>query len=151
MDLVTLSPVVETRIFAFTAWHRVVQRCPHGNISVVHTKFSFHPIPPHVVRLGCPMLLTSLRHVPTHSWVFVQWHRNGTSLALVAYNADRSRITCHREITRSDFAVRACARSKLHNVRIPYILPYIVIYKRGTGEVCARKVANFLMSLSLLS
>lgn len=73
-----------------------------------------------------------------------QWH-----IAWAAYNADRSRITCRREITCSDFTVRASACVTLHEVSyiMFYLAVYTVTHERST---CAGKVANFSMSLSLL-
>lgn len=123
---VTLSPVVETSVHVTQSASTIPSRGYFPR--PWYTKFGFpsNAVPPRVVPLGCPMLLTCLRPCAyTLVSLCIPVHRSGTSLALVAYNTARSRITCHQEITRSDFAQYArvhSSRNKLHNVHLPYIL-----------------------------
>lgn len=147
---VILSPVVENEPSA--TWNRVVQRCSLAGIfcpTVVYkVQLSIQCRPfARAVPFDCPTYLhASIVRLHIRKSLY-----SGASLvAWTAYNADRSRITCRREITCSDFTVRASAYVTLREVS--YIMFYLVVYTvTHERSTYARKVANFQASLSLFS
>lgn len=151
------NPVTCRRNEASATWHRVVQRCSLKGIFSSNVVYKVQlsiqcRALTRAVPFGCPTYLhASIVCLHTRKSLYTgtsRWHI-ARGMGRIQW-PDRSRITCRREITCSDFTVRASACVTLHEVS--YIMFYLAVYITMTHEIstCAGKVANFQASLSPL-